>query len=145
MPISGTTVLDLYFYVKSQIILRLDKWFHLKPCSVMSDRRQATCNISYHLLCNKKCVQLHATKLTVFIQRWRLSNCCKMSLLLHLRPSLYTSTAQIKKKTVMEVPLSTSIKTDTWDIFVTLLNELSAFGETFKQQIVNSSPKYCIL
>ena len=24
-----------------------------------------------------------------------------------------------------------------------ILNELSAFGETFKQQIVNSSPKYC--
>ena len=144
MPISGTTVLDLYFYVKSQIILRLDKWFHLKPCSVMSDRRLAT----YPITCcatKNKCVQLHATKLTVFIQRWRLSNCCKMSLLLHLRPSLYTSTAQIKKKTVMEVPLSTSIKTDTWDIFVTLLNELSAFGETFKQQMVNSSPKYCIL
>ena len=44
----------------------------------------------------------------------------------------------------MEVPLSTSIKTDTWDNYVTLQNELSAFGETFEQQIVNSSPKYCI-
>ena len=29
------------------------------------------------------------------------------------------------------------MKTDTWDIYVTLLNELSAFGETFKQQIVH--------
>ena len=78
-----------------------------------------------------------------YIQRWRLSNFCKMSLSLHLPPSLCTSTAQIKKKMVTEVPPSTSIKTDTWDIYVTLLNELSAFGETFKQQIVNSSPKYC--
>ena len=66
------------------------------------------------------CVQLHATQLTVFRQRWRLSNFCKMSLWsLHLPPSLCTSTAQIKKKTVMEVPPSTSIKTDTWDIYVT--------------------------
>ena len=40
----------------------------------------------------------------------------------------------------MEFPLSTSVNTDTRDIYVTLLNELSAFGETFKQQIVNSSP-----
>ena len=66
-----------------------------------------------------------------------------MSWSLHLPPPLCTSTAKIKKKMVMEVPLSTSIKTDTWDIYVTLLNELSAFGEMFKQQIVNSSPKYC--
>ena len=29
-------------------------------------------------------------------------------------------------------------------LYATLLNELSAFGEMFKQQIVNSSPKYCI-
>ena len=39
--------------------------------------------------------------------------------------------------------IAISIKTDMWDIYVTLLNELSAFGKTFKQQIVNSSPKYC--
>ena len=56
----------------------------------------------------------------------------------------YTSTMQIEKKTAMDVPLTRSIKTDTWDIDVTLLNVLSAFGEMFKQQIVNSSPKYCI-
>ena len=59
--------------------------------------------------------------------------------LLHLRRLLYTNTAQIKKKT-----RSTPIKTDMWDIYITLLNELSAFEEKFKQQIVNSSPKYCI-
>ena len=40
----------------------------------------------------------------------------------------------------MEFPLSTSVNTDTRNIYVTLLNALSAFGETFKQQIVNSSP-----
>ena len=55
-----------------------------------------------------------------------------MSLSMYLRPLLYTSTAQIEKKTAMEVPLSTSIKADTQDIYVTLLNELSAFGEMFK-------------
>ena len=121
------------------------QFYLLKPCSVTRDRRHATRDISYHLSRDKKqmCVQLHATQLTVFIQRWRLSNFCKMSLSLHLPPSLYASTAQIKKKTVMEVPPSTSIKTDTWDIYVILLNELSAFGATFKKQIVNSSPKYC--
>ena len=31
-----------------------------------------------------------------------------------------------------------------WGIYDTLVNELSAFVEMFKQQIVNSSLKYCI-
>ena len=92
----------------------------LKPCSATRDSQHPiTCRVT-----KNKCVQLHATQLTVFMQRWCLSNCCKMSLLLHLLLSSYTSTVQIKKKTAMEVPRSTSIKTDTWDIYVTLLNEL---------------------
>ena len=53
--------------------------------------------------------------------------------LINVYAAFIISTAQIKKNTAMEVPLSISIKTDTWDIYVTLLNELSAFGETFTQ------------
>ena len=98
---------------------------HVQLCATGNTRLE-----TYLIICctKKKCVQLHATQLTVFIQRWRLLNFCKMSLL-HLRRSLYTSTAQIKKKT-----RSTPIKTDTWDIYVTLLIELSAFGKSLNNK-----------
>ena len=124
----------------------------LKPCSVTRDRRHATGD-SRHILspaarqkinvCSVTCNTINSfhTKMTSIEL---LQDELAIASAAFIIPRHYTSTAQIKNKTAMEVPLSTSLKTDMWDIYVTLLNELSAFGETFKQQIVNSSSKYSI-
>ena len=76
----------------------------------------------------------------------------KINLSPHLRPSLHIyqyGTAQNKKENgegVSTLQRYMYINKDrhVGHLDVTLLNELSAFGKTFKQQIVNSSPKYCI-
>ena len=63
-----------------------------------------------------------------------------MSLSLDLRPSLHQYSANKKENGDGVSTLYISKHRHAEHLYVTLLNELSAFGETFKQQIVNSSP-----
>ena len=62
-----------------------------------------------------------------------------MNLSLHLRPSLYLYSANKKQNGAEGSTLYINK-----GIYVTLVNELSAFAETFKE-LLNKSPKYCIL
>ena len=115
----------------------------VKPCSVTHDRRHATGDSRHILspvarqkinLCSVTCDTINSfhTKMTsieLFQDELVIASAA------FIIPRHYTSTAQIKKKTAMEVPLSTSIKTDMWDIYVTLLNELSAFGKRLNNKL----------
>ena len=123
----------------------------LKPCSVTRDRRHATSD-SRHILshvarqkmnvCSVTCDTINSfhTKMTSIEL---LQDELIIASAAFIIPVRYSAKQKWKRRCSFHSNV-TSMKTDTWDIYVTLLNELSAFGKTFKQQIVNSSPKYCI-